>query len=491
MTASATVIWLLQAIFVYYCVLYVLYMLLIMLGATQLQRYQRSINIGDFRRIAESPLTLPFSVIIPAHNEEKVIIGTVEAALMLRYPQHEVIVVNDGSSDATLQLLIDHFRLRKVSRTSSTRLKTQPVRSVYESFEHPHLLVIDKENGQRGDAINAAVNSARYPLVCVMDADCIFEEDALLRAVRPFLRNERVIAAGGIVRPANGLEVRDGKIHGFGLPRRMLPLLQALEYLRSFQWARLGLARLNSMLCISGAFMVVKRDVVLAMGGVDASTITDDIEFTIRLQKYASANNGRVDFIPDPVCYTEVPETWGVLASQRNRWQRGILQALLRHWRMTFNPKYGMAGMFGMPFFLLFEAFSAFVEIAGYVLVPFAYFMGLVSIQIIMLFAILALLLGTFLSVAAVLMQERTRLRTATTGDLMRLLGVAVIENLGYHQLNLLFRVAGTFDYIVRRRKDLGKTVRIGGYQKNGAVSRGEPDVVESRVKKAEDAARL
>ncbi len=465
MTADAIVIRVLEGIFVYYTVLYGLYMLLIVLGATQLRRYQRGINVGDFRRIAQSPLTLPFTVIIPAYNEEKVIIGTVEAALALRYPQHEVIVVNDGSADATVQRLVEHFGLRRVSKVGPKHLQTQPVRAVYESFEHPELLVIDKENGQRADAINAAVNFARYPLLCIMDADCIFEEDALLRAVRPFLGSDRVIAAGGIVRPANGLEVREGRIVGFGLPRRLLPLLQAVEYLRSFQWARLGLARLNSMMSISGAFMVVKKDVFVAMGGVDANTITDDIEFTMRLYKYAYEHDGKIDYIPDPVCYTEVPETLRVFVSQRNRWQRGTLQALFRHWRMIFNPDYGLAGMFGMPFFLLFEALSAIIEGAGYILAPLAYFMGLTSIHVIVVFLILAVVLGTFLSVSAVLLQERTRLRTATSGDLLRLLGVAVIENFGYHQLHLLCRIVGTFDYLIRRRKHVGATERSGGYQ--------------------------
>lgn len=470
MMSEATLTSLLNGIFIYYALLHGLYLMLILIGATQLRRYHQGINVGDFRRIAESPLTLPISVIIPAYNEAKVIVGTVEAALKLRYPEHEVIIVNDGSSDATLQVLIDRFGLRKVNKFASKRLQTQPVRGVYESFEHRHLLVIDKGNGQRADAINAAANYARYPLLCVMDADCIFEDDALLRAVRPFLRSRNVIAAGGIVRPANGLVVRDGRIQGFGLPRKMLPLVQAVEYLRSFQWARLGLARLNSMLSISGAFMMVKRDVFVEMGGVHAAAITDDIEFTVRLYKYAYDHSSprqklEIGYIPDPVCYTEVPETWRSYLSQRNRWQRGTMQALFRHWRMTLNPRYGLAGMFGMPFFLVFEVFSALVEGASYVLIFFAIAMGLATGQQVVVFLIMAIVLGTFLSVSAVLLQERTRMRAASSRDLLRLLGAALVENLGYHQIHLLVRIAGTFDYIVRRRVDVGATERNGDYQ--------------------------
>ncbi len=455
-------------ILVYYIALHGTYFVLILLGSWQLRRYQHGIHYGTFKRIAESPLTLPISLVIPAYNEEKIILDTVAAALDLRYPEHEVIVVNDGSGDATLQTLIDAYRLRRVDKVSPGRLPTQPVRGVYESFDHPNLLVIDKENGQRADAINVAANHARFPLLCVIDADCIFERDALLRAVRPFLRDNRVVAAGGIVRPSNGLAVRDGRIVGFGLPRKMLPLMQAVEYLRSFQWARLGLARLGSMLSISGAFLMVKRQVFMEIGGAVADSITDDIDTTVRLYKYIHEQRAtdetelRIDYIPDPVCYTEVPETWRVFTSQRNRWQRGTLQALLRQWRMTFNPRYGMAGMFGMPFFMFFEAFSAIVEVLGYILVPIAYMRGLITLPTVFAFLLLAVVVGSLLSVAAVLLQERTRMRAATAGDLLRLLWAALIENLGYHQWHLLIRVKGTFDYLIRRRKDVGATERLG-----------------------------
>ena len=457
------------AMLVYYLCLHGSYLLLIVLGSVGLRRYNRGINFGDFQRIADSDLTLPFSLIIPAYNEEKVILGTVDGALKQRYPTFEVIIVNDGSKDQTLQRLIEHYGLRLVHKFGQRQLHTQAVHGIYESFEHPALLVIDKDNGTRADAINAGANLARYPLLCVMDADCIYEEDALLRVVRPFLRSNRVVAAGGIVRPANGLQVRDGHIVDTGVPRRMLALMQAVEYLRSFQWARLGLARLRSMLCISGAFMVVRKDVFMELGGCDATAITDDIDFTVRLYKHLHERRRgeglRVEYVPDPVCYTEVPETLRIYASQRNRWQRGTLQALFRQWRMTFNPRYGMAGLFGMPFFLLFEGFSAVVEGLGYVLMPIAWLVGLISFQALLVLFALAIMLGTFLSVSAILLQEHTRMRATGMRDLLRLLAAAFIDNLGFHQLHLLFRIAGTFEYIVRRRRDLGSMERYGAYQ--------------------------
>ena len=461
---------LIAALLVYYVCLHGLYAMLIVLGATQLRRYQLGITFGEYRRIAESPLTMPISLVIPAYNEEKVIVNTVLGALKLRYPQHEVIVVNDGSSDKTVDVLIEHFELRSVRKVGQRHFDTKPISGVYVSAKHPNLVVVDKANGRRADAINAGVNLARYPLLCIIDADSILERDALLHVVRPFQRNVAVAAATGMVRPANGLVVENGEIASAQEPRGTLALMQAVEYLRSFQWARLGLARLSSMLCISGAFMVLRKDVFVAMNGVDPTSITDDIEFTVRLHRWVyeqpAATRPRICYVPDAVCYTEVPETHRVYAAQRNRWQRGTLQALLRNWTMTFNPRYGLAGLFGMPFFLFFEAAAAIVEGLSYVLIPVAVLLGLATLTQLAAFFALAVLLGSVLSVAAILLQETTRLRVERTRDLVRLIGAAFVENLLYHQLHLLWRIGGTFDYLVRRRTDLGLMMRYGSFQR-------------------------
>ena len=460
------------AVFVYYVCLHGLYLILILIGSTQLRRHSRGISYGEFQRIADSPLTMPMTVIIPAYNEGVIIINTVLSALKLRYPQHEVIVVNDGSEDNTLQVLITRFGLRQVDKVGLKPIATKEIRAIYESAEFPNLVVVDKANGRRADAINAAVSFSRYPLLCVIDADCMVEEDGLLRMVRPFLRDHKIVAAGGVVRPSNGLIAANGKILSNDLPRGMLALNQEIEYARSFHWARIGLAKLNSMLCISGAFMVIKKDVFVAVGGTWSESITDDIEFTIRLTRYVYDRKNKlhqkITYVPDAVCYTEVPDTIRQYASQRNRWQRGTLQALMRSIGMMCNPRYGLAGLFGMPFFLIFEALSAVVETAGYVLIVLALILGIATAGEVLLFLYLAFVLGTLLSLASVLLKETTRLRTANRGDLWRLIFAAFTDSFGYHQMHLLIRVVGTFDYFIRRRVDLGAVmVRTGANQKH------------------------
>lgn len=455
-----------KAIFIYFILMHGLYLLLIMIGATQLKRYHQGIQFRDFQRISESPLSLPISVVTAAYNEESMILHTVQNVLQLRYPQHEVIVVNDGSTDNTLQVLVDHFKLKRVDKVFQKHFVTQPIRGIYQSMEYPNLLVVDKENGRRGDSLNAGIDLAHYPLICQIDADCVLEEDALVRVARPFLLNAKTIAVTAIVRPSNGLVVQNGRIVERGLPSRWLPLFQVVEYLRSFQWARIGLARLNSMLSISGALTVVRKDVFTQIGGFDTQAVTDDFELAVALNRYMHDHKQEGPFemvyVPDPVCYTEVPANLRPYVSQRNWWQRGILHSLIKNRDMALNPRYGLTGLFGWPFFFLFEGISALVEGATYIIMPFAYLAGLASLDELLLMFVFAIILATFVSLCAVLLQEQTRLRQTKTRNLVRLLLAGFLENFGYHQLHLLCRIAGVFDLLVLKRTNFGVHERYG-----------------------------
>lgn len=458
---------LLTFILFYFIVLHGIYLLLVLLGSIQIRKYNDGITFTEFGRIAKSDLTMPVSIIVPAHNESAIIVNTTKNLLKLNYPAHEVIVVDDGSTDHTLDTLIRHFGLRLVDRHGPKRIETETIRGVYESPDYPNLVVVSKENGRRADAVNAAVPMSRYPLLLVTDADSVLEQDGLLHMARPFLLDSRIIASAGVVRPSNGLVMEDGVVVQRGLPHSMLGLTQEVEYARSFQWSRNGLCRLNSMLCISGALLLVKKNIFEKLGGCWAKAITDDIEFTIRLNKHIfdrkEKNGGKLVFTPDAVCYTEVPESAKLYASQRNRWSRGTLEALFRHWPMILNPRYGMTGLFGMPFFIIFEAFAPLVELTAYLLAIILLATGLVGWAEVLILFFLAYISGVFLSLLAVLLTEMSRLRAASWRDFWKMIAAIFVDNLGYHQWRQLAAVVGMLQFFLFRRRDLGARMeRIG-----------------------------
>src|SRR6185436_8352366 len=335
-------------------------------------------------------------------------------------------------------------------------LLTGEVRGVYGSLLHANLRVIDKVKGGKSDALNAGINLARYPLFCSVDADSIIEENALLRVVKPFMEHpEEMVAVGGIVRIINGCEVRDGRVTRIGLPRRALAVFQVVEYLRAFLSGRIGWSVMRSLLIISGAFGLYKKSDVIAVGGYDSFTDTEDLELVVKLHEHLKRQKTRyrIVFVPDPVCWTEVPEKFKTLLLQRNRWHRGLLQSFRRHWRMLFNPRYGVIGLVALPYFLFFEMLGPFVEVLGYLSVVAAYFLGILNQEFFLLFLLVAIFYGVFLSIAAVLLEEISFRRYPAWEDLARLIWYSIWENIGFRQLLALFKVKAFFDFIRRRRR--------------------------------------
>lgn len=406
----------------------------------------------------------PVSVLAPAHNEAASITQSVHSLLTLRYPNYEVIVINDGSSDATLDVMKEAFDLKHAMREAAAAIPTEAIHGVYKSATHPRLLVVDKANGGKADALNAGVNLSRSPLICAIDADSMLEPDALLRAVQPFLEDpERVIAAGGTIRVGNGCSADRGAIVKAGPPRNALALFQAIEYVRAFLLARLGWSRAGALTIISGAFGVFRRNAVIEVGGYARGTVGEDMELVLRLHRRFREwkRPYRIVFVPEPVCWTEAPETLTVLSRQRRRWQRGAIETFQRHLSMLFNPRYGRVGVFGLGAVLIVDVLGPLAELTGYVLIPAFALLGVLSVEYLAAFLALNLVFGVGLSVAALALEEGELRRVASTSDLAVLLGAAVLECVGYRQLNTLWRVQGLWEW-ARGAQSWGAMTRKG-----------------------------
>lgn len=402
-----------------------------------------------------SSLDIPISVIVPAYNESASIITSVRAMLQLEYPDFELIVVNDGSSDDTLEKLIHEFGLQPFPEAYRDRVRSKPVRGVYRSLRHANLRVVDKENGgSKADASNAGLNACRYPLVCVVDADSVLQPDALRRVVRPFLEDPTTVAVGGTVRIANGCTVRQGFLEKVGLPRNFLALVQVVEYLRAFLFGRMGWSPVNALLIISGAFGVFHKETLIEVGGYNPDAVGEDMELVLRLHRIMKEQQRpyRITFVPDPVCWTDAPEKLADLKSQRVRWQHGLGQALMLNRSLIGNPKGGTVSWLAIPFYLVFELVGPIVEVAGYFFIVLCGYMGWLAWPEALIFLALAICLGTLLSTSAIMLEELSFHMYPRTRDLLLLYAVAVVENFGFRQLTAFWRLQGLFRWLSGRK---------------------------------------
>jgi len=414
--------------------------------------HSRRLAYQGLNDLRESSLTPAVTIIVPAWNEERIIVETVRSALGVDYSQHAVIVVDDGSTDSTLKRLATAFMLAPASLNYKPVLPTSPVRGFYFSPHFPNLLVVHKQRGGKPDALNTGINLCRTPYFCCLDADCILERDSLLRLMEPVLNSPReIIVSGGIVRIINGSTGSNGQIVKLGLPRTALERFQVVEYLRSFLTGRNGWSLLGGTVIVSGALALFQHQAVMEVGGFSADTVTEDMDLVITLRERAAKEKTGVgfSFTSDPVCWTECPSTYTMLNRQRRRWQLGLCQCLRKHRGMLFRPRYGMVGMFSLPFHLYIEALGTVVEFLGYLLVPLSFFGGLISPALLALFILLGLAYGGFLSVGAVLLEEITYRRYPKPRDLLVLLAYAMLENVGYRQLILFFRVQGILKFLM------------------------------------------
>ena len=454
-------------VFLFTLVLFISYFGLGYFSVKKLRKYLRKNSYVDYNSVATSPLSPSVSIIAPAYNESANVIDSVKTLMKLHYRNFEVIIVNDGSTDNTFELLKDTFKLKKCNYFFEYKIPCERIKGIYKSSsqEFSKLTVVDKINGGcKADASNAGLNVCKNELVLIMDADSVIEPDSISKLVKPFLeeKKKKVIGTGGVVRIMNSCNVEDGKIKKINLPSKFLPRWQALEYTRAFLLGRMAWSQLDGLLLISGAMGLFNKEILINSGGYDPKAIGEDMEMVIRMRRYMAERNEKyeVTYIPDPLCWTEVPSDYKSLESQRTRWARGLVYALRKHKVMFLNKKYGMLGLLGYPFWLFFEWLAPLLAFIGFGFTIYLAISGSINWEFFGLLYLFIYAFAIFMSSWSVLFEELTFHKYERKRDVLRLLATAFIEPLIYPMI-AWFSVKGNWEYI-RGVEGWGKIVKKG-----------------------------
>jgi cellulose synthase/poly-beta-1,6-N-acetylglucosamine synthase-like glycosyltransferase len=438
------------------------FLVLTVLAVLDFQSYLRKRGFAAYDETFAEPLAPGISILMPAYNEAAGIVEAVRAMTAMRYPDFEVVVVDDGSRDDTVALMVEAFDMVEAPIVVPSVIPTHGrVLRTYLSRRGSHnVLLVSKENGGKADALNVGINAARKGLVCMVDADSILDPDALLHVSRPFADDpDRVFASGGVVRIANGSTIRRGRVVDVRMPRRWLPRVQVVEYLRAFMIGRSGWSRLGGLLIISGAFGLFRKDVLAELGGLATDCIGEDAELVVRLHRWLGDQDvdGRVVFVSEPVAWTEAPETVAVLRRQRRRWHRGLTEILARHRDMLFRRRYGVVGLVSLPWFVAFELLAPFVEVFGVAYLALAILAvgleelgwlatDLVNRDVVWILLSVSLLYAIVLSLTALLVEQLSFRRYSGMRNLLVSIWAAFEENIGYRQLNAWWRLGGAVE---------------------------------------------
>lgn len=464
---QAAVDFLTWVIFLYSVVLLFFYLFIAFFSIGETRRYIRKSSFTDYSIMAVSGHTPSISILAPAYNEGATIIENVKSLLNIHYNNMEVIVINDGSKDDSIQKLMEAYQLVQVPYVFSTHIATKPVRAIYKSSNpvYRKLLVVDKENGGKADALNVGINVAANDILVCIDVDCILEQDAMLKLVKPFLeeRDCRVIATGGVVRIANSCEVKDGKIIRVHLPEEFIPRVQTLEYIRAFLLGRMAWSRLNGLLLISGAFGAFDREIAIKAGGYNHNTVGEDMELVVRMRRYMEEMKVpyKVAYIPDPLCWTEAPASYKILGRQRNRWTRGTIETLKLHRKMFFNPSYGILGMLSYPYWFFFEFLAPLIEFVGFIALLVFAALGLMDWSFFLALLGFILSFGFLYSVFAILMEVLTYNQYRKRKEIFSLILTAFLEPFIFHPFVVWSAVRGNID-LLRKKKSWGEMTRQG-----------------------------
>ena len=429
----------------------------VVIGSIELYKQNR---VSKLKEKIKNDYEIPISVIVPAHNEEVTVVDTVKSLLALDYENYEIIVVDDGSTDGTSKKLINSFNMHLINRPVNYQIDCKNKKEIYESYDQKiQITLVVKENGGKADSLNMGINVAENPYFICMDADSLLQCDSLKKLSSAVLEDTKIVACGGLIRISNGTVFNKGKVKYYGLPKKLLPAMQVLEYDRSFFASRIMLDKFNGNLIISGAFGLFKKDVVIAAGGYETKTVGEDMELVMKLHVFCKANSipYTIKYLSDAICWSQAPERLRDLIKQRKRWHIGLLQSMMKYKEMFCNFKYGLISFISFVYFLIYELFSPVIEVIGLITIIVSYYMNLINLPFMIVFLILYAGFGAILSVTIFLARIYVEESKIKAMDILKAIFLCVFEITILRQIMSLVRMFAMLTY----RKDKVKWGKI------------------------------
>lgn len=390
---------------------------------------------------------IPISILVPAYNEEITIADSINSLLNLDYPLYEIVIVNDGSKDNTVGKVIESFNLKKVSKPYRRLVESNEALSIYEGMGKVKIILVDKENGGKSDALNMGINISSYPTFLCVDADSMLQIDALKRIVEPFLEDDTTVAVGGNIKISNDIVIENGEVTAVERPKKFLVIFQMIEYLRVFLNSRISLNGINGNLIISGAFGLYNKKAIVNIGGYTNGLMGEDMEVTMKIHSYYRKNNLQysTSYVPDAICWTQVPEDMATLRRQRRRWHVGLGQSLKMHKYMFLNPRYGLVGMVSFPYFLLFEYLTPFLEVLGMITITLSYLLGIINLTFFLFYLLIYMGYNITVSMISIIIERYMFSSTTNNKITFKLILFSILESFGYRQMISLFRIGNVF----------------------------------------------
>ncbi|WP_294561352.1 glycosyltransferase [uncultured Traorella sp.] len=438
--------------FFIYLLLYSTYLFVsVLIGANHLYKKEQ---MNVIRNQLTHDYYLPISLLVPAYNEEITIVDSIRSLVNLDYRLYEIIIIDDGSKDKTVQKLLEAFNLTEVSRPIHMSLSCAPLKKIYEgSVNHVSITLISKENGGKGDSLNMGINASRFPYFICIDADSMLQKDALEKIIQPVMEDEKVIAVGGLIRAAQCAELKDGKVIRYHMPMNPIVCMQAVEYDRSFLASRILMDQFNGNLIISGAFGLFKKDIVIACGGYDSSTLGEDMELVVRLHVFCRNNliDYAIRYEPQAICWSQVPESMKDLCKQRRRWHLGLFQSMTRHYKIFMNFKFGLVSFISYMYYLFFELLSSIIEVFGITVMILSGLLGYLNIPFMIEFFLLYSIYGAVLTMTAFFQRIYIQHLKLTFTDVLKAILSCILENVFYRYILSFVRVTAFIGYKKRK----------------------------------------